>query len=958
MLSVYVCRQCRTRLSRRITPVRSPQWQPRASIVSLAGRKPNDSAEKPSEEAVASPRVEENYTQEPNRNGPNIRYSAPRDGQLPRSRYSRLMDDETGQAPTYTGYARGEEEHASSDVAQKGSSRAVPAFADSVLNALRDGHVNGAWQAFESIYTARDCKALMEPTCRDAKLLSEDQVFARLLRAVTGAFCANRPNLQVTPTAVLFKYEQLGIARKEYWVRPTIGHLTYEIIRAINSPSGSKRDIPSLVTELLSVWRLFFQCMGPGSGPTESVSTEWHLPAIEAMPDMHSETQFNLRLQEYIPNYVSSPALAFCAVYFYSISDALDPKTQTQAAPFLAFLRRLLAGSHVDSVLKHTQTTDFNKLSRDVQAIIMREIDAAPRKALVAIGKAGENLGSSNAGDEYSNLEAFYMTRIERAVLTKSSAATLDGIWKEIEQTYTAENKTVAIPIAIYNAFLSGYMTVLNPERSVEVWNHMIANKVRPNMHSWVALLEGCANAKDLDGFNAMWQRMLRTGLEPSNYAWTTRVNGLMSLRQVDQAFVALDDMGKRWVGAENALVNSQKQTKGQKGPKKVAVNTCTKPSIEVVNGAISAIVQIRPLSMRHEKKVELVQKLLTWSKNFQIRPDAITYNSLIKLYLTAGDKTTAFNILAQMEKAGLEGDAATHTMLISAAFDNQVFDNMSETQQTERILKILNDLEASGVKMNDYIYATAIDRLLKKYANFHATRAVMEHMTSRKFVPSVHVYTSLITHYFQSDPPNIAGVDDVVLRLFSTARMPSDRVLFDRLLEGYASFGEVGKMMSVLTRMSKQKNLPGWGAMAAVVRALAQNGDYDRARAIVRDVARGEGVARGGIKGDRAGEAYFTRVIRELGLQEGTIWDYGGDDGRGVADMEGEMMGQQQSTTYFEQTRNAQYGQQQQQYQPPPVMDYSHEGTNAGLEQDPGNVDDNVHDFLRDEPEQGGKRV
>jgi pentatricopeptide repeat protein len=392
-----------------------------------------------------------------------------------------------------------------------------------------------------------------------------------------------------------------------------------------------------------------------------------------------------------------------------------------------------------------------------------------------------------------------------------------------------------------------------------------------------------------------------------------------VSLKQVKKAFVALDDMARRWIVAENAITNAQKLVKGQKGPKNSslskAVNTCTKPSIEVVNGAISAIVQLRPDAMRHERKVEFIQKLLTWSKNFQIKPDAITYNSLVKLYLQAGDNTTAFRILSQMEKDGLEGDTATHTMLISAAFENKVFDNLSESEQTSRILKILDDLEASGIKLNDWIYSTAIDRLLKRYANSTAVRAVMEHMTSKRFVPSVHVYTSLITHYFQCDPPNVAGVDDVVHRLFNAPRMPSDRVLFDRLLEGYAAVGEVGKMMSVLTRMSKQRNLPGWGAMIAVVRALERDGDYERAKAIVRDVARGQGVARGGIMGDRKGQDMFTRVVRDLGLEDEMMNGSLESERRGgVAGLEGSMMGQQREGSQYEMdSESAQYGQQQQ---------------------------------------------
>ncbi|KAG9191475.1 hypothetical protein G6011_10209 [Alternaria panax] len=905
MLGAYVCRQCRIRLSRRIAPVRSPQWQPRATIVSLVGRKPNDNAEPPRGEASALPRDEEDSIQEQaDRSGPNTTFSSSLRAGQPRTRYSKLIYDETDSAPTYTG---GEEERAFDEAEQNRPVQVERAHADPVLDALHNGRINGAWESFESIYTARDCKALVEPTERDALLLSKERVFLHLLRAVTSAFCAGRTQLTVTPTKVLFRYQQLGIARPEYWVKPAIAHLTFDIIQAVNSPSGPKQDLHALLQELLSLWRLFFQCMGPRNGSMESISTEWNVPPVEAIPDMHDSRQFNMRLQGFIPNYVASPALAFCAIYFYNISDALDPATRKQAAPFLVFLERLLAGSFVDSIFIYTESPDFKALPEDVKIQVIREINAVPGKAMMAIGKSGQTLGPDNTGDAYSNLEAFLMGKIARAVKTKASAAALDGIWNEIEKEYTAKNQIANIPPSIYNAFLSGYMTVLHPQRSVEVWNHMIAHNVKPNMHSWVALLEGCAEARDLDGLNAMWQRMLDTGLEPSNYAWTTRINGLVSLKQINKAFIALDDMARRWIAAENAIKTAQKPIKGQKGLRNPslskAVNTCTKPSIEVINGALSAIVQFRPEAMRHEKKVDFVQKLLTWSKNFQIKPDAITYNSLVKLYLNAGDKSTAFRILSQMERDGLEGDAATHAMLISATFDNQIFDNLSEAQQTSRILKIFDELEANGIKMNDYMYSTAIDRLLKKYANHAAMRAVLEHMASRKLVPSVHVYTSIITHYFfQSDPPNISGVDDIVLRLFSTPRMPSDSVLFDRLLEGYASFGEVGKMMSVLTRMSKRQHLPGWSAMIAVVRALARDGDFDRARAIVRDVARGEGVARGGILGDRRGEDMFTRVVEELGFGEEMIGGRMIGEGRGgVAGLERTMMGQQSGGLQYE---------------------------------------------------------
>ncbi|RAR06400.1 hypothetical protein DDE83_006949 [Stemphylium lycopersici] len=887
MLGAYVCRQCRTRLFRRTAPVRNPQWQPRASIVLFAGAEPQHNADAPQDEAETPVKENRPAAREPNNNGPTFRYETPgfnqtRSGQTQSSRtrpsrYSRLIGDDVVGDPTYT---IDWQEAAYEEAEQIEVSTGEQTFADPIAEALRATRIQKAWDLFEKTYTARDCKALTESNIRGDGSSTEEFIFRRLLNAVSSAFCAGRKSVRVTPTEVLFKYDQLGICRPDHWIKPTLARLTYEVIQAVNIPSDTpRRRLPEVLHELLSIWRLFFHCMGPKDSPRESISAEWPLPSVETLPELYDSPDFNMRLQDYIPKYTSSPMIGFCAVYLYSISDALHPEIQQEAAPFLRFLERLLAGSRVDTIYYHTRTFDlFKELPNNVQKQIIREIEVAPTKALVAIGKSGETLGSEATGDQMTNLEAHFMKRISRAVESMTSPAMLDNILKEVEETYVNDDKTLSIPRPIYNGFLSGYLILLKSERSIQVWNHMIAHGIMPDMNSWVAVMEGCAKAKDLDGFNAMWQRMLNTGVEPTNHAWTTRVNGLMSLRQVNQALGALDDMGKRWLAAEEAIKTPPARGKGQKSARKAsskAVNNCTKPSIEVINGAITALVKMRPESMRHDKRVDFVQKVLGWSSRFQIAPDTITYNSLMQLYLGANDTRTAFAILSTMEKEGIEGDTATYTMLIATAFSHQVFDSATPAEQTTKVLSTIDALEASGMKLNDYVYSTIIDRLLKTYANYHAVRAVMQHMTTRKFIPSAHVYTSLITHHFQASPPNIGEVDSIVNLLFTSPRMASDRVLYDRLIEGYAAHAEVGKMMAVLARMSRRGNLPGWGALIAVVKALVRDGDFDRARIIVRDVERGEGVAKGGVVRDRRGEMAFANLVREVGL--------GGEEAEGV---------------------------------------------------------------------------
>jgi pentatricopeptide repeat protein len=471
-----------------------------------------------------------------------------------------------------------------------------------------------------------------------------------------------------------------------------------------------------------------------------------------------------------------------------------------------------------------------------------------------------------------------------------------------------------------------------------------------------------------------------------------------MSLGSINQALMALDDMGNRWLSAEAALNSPPTHSKGHKGPRKLpssskAVNRCTKPSIEVINGAISALLRKKTVRMSHERRVKYVSDLLKWSANFQIRPDAYTYNNLIRLYMQGGDTATAYKILTQMERDGVQGDITTHNMLIAAAFDNGAFDGLTPDQQTTRILSIFNDLQAEGMKMSDTVYGTVIDRLLKDYDNYTTVLAVMSHMTERNFVPTAHTYTSFLTHYFQADPPNIRAVDGLVHYLFTSKRTHTDKVLYDRLIEGYARFGEVGSMMMVLVRMSKEGLQPGWDALTSAINALVHAGDYERARMVVRDVERGEGVAQGGIVGVNHGQHVFWATVRALGIdmdeaRMGEFMSGGGgvlaermDDWEGRKEPERGQFDQPSGQSRYEQEPGSvdyerepgsvDFDPQQEPGQYAPELVYEqpqYEAAGASrvppameLPREPGAVapedEEDVHGFLTDEPEIEQKR-
>lgn len=752
-----------------------------------------------------------------------------------------------------------------------------------ILARLRDKGMKAGWTLFERVYTSADCEALTKPSTLDIHMINKKGFFGNILNQVLKDFCEGQGEPPLTPTDVLFKYEQLGVAPPGLWVKDAIEPLTYQVMLAANGASTNlQRDLPSLLFELVSLWRLFFQCKGNGDKPLEVISPEWNLPTIDAIPHIFQSNDFNYRLQDFHPKCIGSPALGFCAIYFYLLSDAINSNESLRllAAPFQDLLVRVLASSRVNSVLKHpAYSRAFQALPQEVQVEITKEVESAPDRALSALGQnsiasapESSSFNSKSTGQATTDLESFNLKAIARAVEARASPVLLESHWKRVLRDYTHNGK-IAIPPRIYNAFLSGYLVLRQAPRSVEVWNHMISNGVRPEMPTWVAMLEGCEKAKDLEGFNAMWQRMQSAGLEPDNYAWTTRVHGLMSFRQIDLGLRALDDMGKRWRSAENtknAPPSNSRNSKGAKNlPKATAVvNNCTKPTVEVINGAMSGIVTLPQSARIHQqKRVDYVQKILRWGLQFDVKPDTRTYNILVQLYLNAGDYATATKVLGQMESAGIEADLATHTMLIGAAFDNGSLDNLPGHDRAGRLTQMFEALEKGGLRLNNYVYASAIDRLLKQYSDHEAVRILMEHMRSRNLSPSAHVYTSLITYYFQQLPPAVTAVDSLLQQIFESPHTDADKTLFDRTLEGYAEHGEVGRMMSVLTRMSKRGNHPSFQALTAVIRALVAAGDVDRARFIVRDVQRGEGIATGGVTGAFNDEKHFLFVAEKLGI-------------------------------------------------------------------------------------------
>ncbi|KAF2011147.1 hypothetical protein BU24DRAFT_399377 [Aaosphaeria arxii CBS 175.79] len=877
-MNSYVCRQCRVRLAGRLTNFTNPQWQSRASFISLRNEQsttPQQEASSTERESLGPQETAQNNNHVPTRNTEDTTNASSleqRKFQRPvnRGRYSKYttFDNEVALSSELEGEVSQHEPDRRADSGTR-------SYAVQINRYLKQKDLQRAWDLFLEAYPARGCPALAHPSYNDLSLMGSHSVFEDLLSNLVHAFCRGA-HVPVRPTSVLHKYELLGIQTPNNW-KGTFRKLTDTTLAAIHAKEGNAE---ALFSELLSVWRFFFQCKGQVELPLETLDTEWKsMPQVddvkEVLRDASVARDFNRRMQIFHPKSLGSTILGFSALTVFillrgqnSFTAVLPKDLATQHAPFLRLITYLLPGSTIQSTLTHADlSSDFKMLPKDFRTDIVKQIALAPSLAINMIGEKTFEGGPLTEEQRADNKEQMLLKRIDRAINEKSHKHKVERIWAETIMAYTKEDGAANIPPIVYNSFLTGFLALFASDQAVTVWNHMMEHGVKPDVTTWTAMLTGCVRARDLRGLNAMWARMIQSGVQPDNFAWTTRVNGLISLREINAGFSTLDEMGKAWLASQHSPSSQEMSHKQKKSPTNKSV-IHTKPSIEVINGAITALANLPQRQLSFDRKRDFIHKVLSWARTFDISPDARTYNSLIKVYLVGNDHETTFKLLRQMESQGIQADLATYTMLVRASFDNADFAALDQDAQAAHITTLFTQLESSGLRLNSYIYATTIDTMLKQYKNFPAVRAVISYMTSRNMSPGPHIYTSLFTHYFQESPPNIAAADSLWLQILQTPGAGTDKFLFDRIIEGYAAAGEVGRMMTVLTRMSKHGKLPGWDAIVAVVRALVHAGERERARNVVRDVRSGEGVAKGGITGGQHGEQnFFHVVVNELGL-------------------------------------------------------------------------------------------
>ncbi|KAK0129705.1 hypothetical protein ONS96_000266 [Cadophora gregata f. sp. sojae] len=461
-----------------------------------------------------------------------------------------------------------------------------------------------------------------------------------------------------------------------------------------------------------------------------------------------------------------------------------------------------------------------------------------------------------------------YINRRLHEAFTKKNLRQVDEIWADVSKwpvnTSSSDGPSTepgTMSITLANYLILVYMGLRQPNRAIDVWNHMVNTGLTPTLRTWDSMMTGTINARDPRALEQVWTKMRMAQVEPDTICWATRVGGLLTCRRTDAGVAALDEMGRIWIEAARRKYPSMEQSELQL---RNDVAGAVKPSIEVINAAIGALFK--------NNLAKAAYKILAWAGKFGIAPNVDTYNALLGALVREGRSQEAMALLQRMHKTGVQPDSYTFTTILDETFRS--VDGHTPEEAKEIVQSVFTEMELAGLKPNVQIFGKIIRQLLPQEVvppeELATVHAVIDIMHKQGVEPNSFIFTMLLEQYFAQTPPDMDAVRNTIERASNT-KGGTDGIFWDRAIEGYARLNETGPAMRILGKVQASKGRVGWTAMRLLLLALVENQEWEMAKTLVNNaiIDNGAPVPREVRGHERQLSWEFWMLARQFGLVE-----------------------------------------------------------------------------------------
>ncbi|KAL9056660.1 MAG: hypothetical protein Q9162_002832 [Coniocarpon cinnabarinum] len=669
-------------------------------------------------------------------------------------------------------------------------------------------------------------------------------------------------------------------------------------------------DYHPLLIGLLELWSSIFkgfaECFSQDAhGVVHQVrrSNDWtSFIKSEQVRRFDSETSISCkaRLFEFFPAdlHASLPgldtALLATRVLLHRSMETMAGTERTLSADLknlTLLLERITLGATVSVAVFQKQLTEKCCVGADAAKMVEEVTEITQR------GHAPKRFKQKSNNDSHQQMVELMKKRIGRAI-EGGDVGRLDRAWRKIQREYGAtepEAETCAsISPQLFAHLLTAYMALGRPNRAVDLWNLMTKAGLTPSIEHWDAMLRGCGMARNAEAVDVLWKNLHNAGIMPDAQLWATRIHSLGQSGRIEAALEAFQAMAREWLKSA-ALKSSQgKPTDSLK----TRSTRTPKPNTQCLN----ALVAVLARSNRYDQ----LAQVLAMRKKLGIPADSFTYNPLLRAALRDDDLELASKIVRLMRASGVDPDVATFTMMLNSAFQQDAtFGNETDDdtlkrdpadplqvetlagsglvaslpavtgKQASSIAMVFHLMAKQSLKPTAHTFTTLVTGLLRSQPpNVKAAYGVLRYMSIHDLPLSPQVYTALISHHFEQDPPETNLID--ALWQDGNHRHKVDRSLildaffYDRVIGGWARCDQPEKALRARNVAKARGKLQSWEALRELLQCLVRFENWAQAQDLVTESREEERAAGNDRARSQRGSAAFWETVHAVGLEQG----------------------------------------------------------------------------------------
>jgi len=202
---------------------------------------------------------------------------------------------------------------------------------------------------------------------------------------------------------------------------------------------------------------------------------------------------------------------------------------------------------------------------------------------------------------------------------------------------------------------------------------------------------------------------------------------------------------------------------------------------------------------------------------NKEIRPNAITYNIMLKMYSKRSHFEKVDELYLEMEAEGVRPDGITYNTYINA------LGRAGRVADAEQVFK--------NCPSPDVVTFTTLMKTFSEFDRFEAAKGLFEDMKRFGINPSLVTYSVMIDCLGKAG--DLVGAQMIVDEMTIRGLSPNV-VCYTSLIRGYAQKGDLSGVLFLLKSMEESRLRPTERSFCEVIDALASSGKFDGAELMV----------------------------------------------------------------------------------------------------------------------------